>query len=124
MRKGYQRIYKMDRIKQNQALSSVLKHQIELQQPTESSDGEGGSHKGWVTVETTWASIDPINAKQRTYYNSLSTEVSHYVKIRGNVRCLDTYQVKFGERILEILTVEDIQERDILKVLICKERSR
>ena len=122
--KGYKRKYGFDRIRENHAMSSDLRHQIVLQSCTNTRDGEGGFIEGWKTESTTWASISPITAKQRDYYNSLSTEITHIVKIRGDVSCLDTYQIKFGDRIFEILTVENIQERDVLKILVCKERSR
>lgn len=122
--KGYQRSYGFDRIRKDHALSSELRHQVELQIPSNSADGEGGFFDGWVTKTTTWASVSPISAKQRDYYISLSTEITHTIKIRGDVDCLDTYQVKYGDRCFEILTVENIQERDVLKILVCKERSR
>lgn len=121
---GYKRSYGFDRIRENHALSSDLRHRIELQLSSTSRDGEGGFYDGWVTVTTTWASISPISAKQRDYYLAISAEVTHLIKIRGNVSCDSTHQVKFGERIFEILTVENIQERDTLKILVCKERSR
>lgn len=122
--KGYQRSYGFDRIRKNHALSSELRHEIILQSPNSIRDGEGGFHDGWATVTTTWASISPITAKQRDYYNSLSTEITHIIKIRGDVACLDAYQVLFGTRVFELLTVENIQERNQLKILTCKERSR
>jgi len=121
---GYERLYGFDRIRKNSAFSSELRHQIELQLSSTSRDGEGGFYDGWVTVNTVWASVNPISAKQRTYYNSISTEITHVIKIRGEVECLETYQVKFGDRLFEILTVENIQENDVQKILVCKERSR
>jgi len=124
MSKGYKRIYKFDRIQQNQALSSVLRHQVDFQYKANTNDGEGGRLEGWISRGVTWASVDPITAKQRNYYNSLSTEVTHIVKIRGDVICSDTDRLVFGERIFEILTIENIQERDILKMVTCNERSR
>jgi len=124
MAKGYKQIYKFDRTKNNQALSSVLRHRITIEQPANSSDGEGGMVAGWVKVGVTWASVDPISAKQKTDFSSISTEITHLVKVRGNVICKDTYQLQFDGRTFEILTVENIQERDILKIIMCKERSR
>ena len=121
---GYERLYGFDRVRKNNALSSDLRHQVLLQLPATSSDGEGGFFDGWVTKTTTWASISPITAKQRDSYKSLSAEITHMIKIRGEVDCDTTYQVKFDDRVFEILTVENIQERDMLKILMCKERSR
>lgn len=105
-------------------MSSDLRHQIEIQSLTSASDGAGGFTDIWETTITTWASISPISAKQRDYYNSLSTEITHIIKIRGDVDCRDTYKIKYDNREFEILTVENIQERDLLKIITCKERSR
>ncbi len=121
---GYKRSYGFDRIRKDHAFSSELRHQITLKTSASTTDGEGGFVDGWTTVGTTWASVSPITAKQRDYYNSLSTEITHLIKIRGDVTCLDTYQITFDSRIFEVLTVENIQERDIVKIVFCKERSR
>lgn len=116
--------YNTRRIRKNKSLASDMIHKIFFQSYQPSEDGEGGFVDAWVDVKVTWASINPIRAHQRTMYKSISTDTTHIVEIRGNVPCNDTQQIRYGERVFEILTVEDIQERSITKIVTCKELSR
>lgn len=116
--------FKMYKRPKRKYLSSTMYHQIWFQDYGSSPDGEGGVIDGWVDKTQTWASINPIKASQKDDYQSISTEVTHTIKIRGNVNCNDEQRIRYGERHFEILTVENILEKDTMKIVTCKEVSR
>jgi len=116
--------YQIQRKNERKSLASDLRHLINIQSYQPSSDGEGGMFDAWGTVKTTYAAINPIRANQRQDYDSISSDVTHIVKVRGNIACNAEQRILFGVRSFEVLTVEDIQERDIVKIITCKELSR
>lgn len=63
-----------------------------------------------------------MSAKQVLEYKSVNVEASHLIKIRGEIAVSELNRVVVGSRIFEILNVEDIQERGIVKWISCKER--
>lgn len=105
-------------------LATQLRHRVTIQNYTPTSDGEGGKIDAWTDVRTVWAGVNPIRAAERNDYDSLNEEVTHAVRFRGNIDINSTQRIKHGSRYLEVKTVENIQERDVLKVVTCRELSR
>jgi len=102
-------------------LASRLRHRVYIQTSTTTADGEGGHSQAWVDDRAVWASVDPIQARQRQEYASVSVEATHLVRVRGDQTVSEENRIRFGTRYLEILTVENIQERGIVKVITCRE---
>lgn len=114
----------MPRIRKGRSLASDLRHLVTIQTYSPIPDGEGGQLDQWINTTTTWAGVNPIKGDHREDYASISAEVTHLIKIRGNVEVNDTQRIYWDNRIFDIHTVENVQERDIFKVLICEEKSR
>lgn len=95
---------------------------VYVQTLTRSSDGEGGFTQSWTTGRMLPAAISPIQARQQFENRSVGVDATHLIKIRG-LEDIDEKNDRFlfGSRVFEILTVENIQERDIVKVITCKE---
>lgn len=105
------------------SLSTNKRHLIWVERRTQVEDGEGGYDSGWArtTGVQIWASVAPIKAIERTEYQTVDVKATDLVRVDGYVDVLEKDRVRFGTRILEILTVENIQERDIVKVCTCQE---
>ena len=101
--------------------ATSLRHQVYIQTVTTASDGEGGHTQAWTDDRVVWASVDPIQARQRLEYASISVEATHLVRVRGEETISEESRIRFGSRYFEILTVENIQERGVLKVITCRE---
>jgi SPP1 family predicted phage head-tail adaptor len=106
------------------SLATEARHRITLQQKQSTTDGEGGFDGNWTDVKTVWASISPIKAIQQFMYKSVNMDGTHLIRVRGLEVVAGWNRVKFGTRVFEILTVENIQERNFEKVLTCKERTK
>ena len=102
-------------------LASEANHLVWIQTSVRVADGEGGQTKAWTDTLQTWASVSPIQARQRFEYESVNVHATHLLRIRGAVTVTEKNRVRFGSRYFEILTVENIRERSIVQVLTCKE---
>jgi head-tail adaptor len=101
--------------------ATVMRHYVEIQSATRASDAEGGVSNTWATSSYTFASIDPIQARQQYLYNSVNVDATHLIKMRGGVTIDEKNRIKWNIRIFEILTIEDINEMGIIKVITTKE---
>ena len=99
-----------------------------IQEVTKVSDGEGGFVPSWANAHVNPHSMAllTLTAKQVFEYKSINVEASHLIKIRGEIEVSELNRVVITqnnkERIFEILDVEDIQERGIVKWIFTKER--
>ncbi len=105
-------------------LATRARHQVYIQARTVVRDEEGGFRDGWANTTSTpiWAEIAPIQARQQAEYKSINVDATHLVRIDGLLQVAEKDRVTFGGRIFEVLTVENLQERNVEKVLTCLER--
>jgi len=112
----------MDR-QNKKTLSSVLRHRVDIQTATRSSDSEGGVSTSWATVTAgVPASVDPIQARQQFQNRSVNVDATHIIKMRADVSLVETQQILWGSRVFEILTVENITEISEMYYITTKER--
>lgn len=106
------------------SLSTECRHYGFIQSAGKVDDGRGGFIDGWVNTHQNAHSMAllPMTAKQVLEYKSVNVEASHLIKIRGEIEVSELNRVVIDSREFEILTVEDIQERGIVKWIECKER--
>jgi SPP1 family predicted phage head-tail adaptor len=102
--------------------ASEMRHYIDIQAQTSTTDEEGGFTESWSDAYTNiCAAIYPIKAQQLFEYKSIKVDATHIIKIRGAETIENGNRIVFGTRYFEVLTVENIQERGIEKVVTCKE---
>jgi SPP1 family predicted phage head-tail adaptor len=102
--------------------ASEFRHYITIQQVGNTTDGDGGFTDNWSDLSSVWAAIYPIRAQQLFQYKSINVDATHIIKVRGETTILEENRIMWGSRIFEILTIENIQERGIEKVITCKEQ--
>jgi len=107
------------------SLATELRHYITVQYLSKLSDGEGGYVESWYDRKNIAAAIYPIRADQLFEYRSINVEATHIIKIRGKIDLTEVDRIYWDvkEKTFEILTIENIQEQDWVKVITCKERS-
>jgi len=104
------------------SLASRQHHYITIQTRTRTADGEGGFTETWADGDTIPAAIYPIQARQQFEYDTINVHATHRIEVRGLVSVSETAnRIKYGTRYFEILTVENIQERDVVNVITCNE---
>jgi len=95
-----------------------------IQQASTIDDGRGGETVTWVNAHAQphAFAVLPLSARQVMEYKSINVEATHMIKIRGEISVSKLNRISFNSRVFEILTVENLQERGIIKILTCKER--
>lgn len=98
-----------------------LRHIVYLQSPTNTQNSYGEQTQTWATYSTVWASIEPLEGRELLHAQQISEEINSLVKIRYNSTVASEHRALFGTRTLEIKDIINVQERNILQKLYCKE---
>lgn len=87
-----------------------LRHRITIEQQTQSKNAIDEVVLSWSTFCTVWAAIEP--ATGRSYYaaNQFESKVDGRVRIRYRNDIEPTMRIKFGDRILSIVSIVHPQE--------------
>jgi SPP1 family predicted phage head-tail adaptor len=102
--------------------STEFRHRVAIQTRGLTGSGLTGFAETYTTARTVWASVNPIKAAQQFDYRSVGVDATHVIKINGRTTINEkTDRLLYGTRTFEILTVENIQERGIVKIVTCKE---
>ena len=87
-----------------------LKHRIVIEQQAQTKNAIDEIILTWSTFCTVWAAIEP--ATGQTYYaaNQLESKVDGRVRIRYRDDIEPTMRIKFGDRILNIISIVHPQQ--------------
>jgi SPP1 family predicted phage head-tail adaptor len=90
--------------------AGMLRHRVEIHSIKEVPDGGGGFIDEWQTDATVWAQIKPVSGVESLVGMQLQDSVTHDIIMR--YRQLKAKQrIKFGDRLFNIQSVIDIEER-------------
>ena len=107
-----------------------LRQRVKIQKQTNTINSTGDSVYTYTDVDTVWAKVVPIRARERTEQSGLSADMSHKVTIRhfrdpaGNSLTSNHRLVlidKAGNRTLDINSTADICEKGIADEILCTE---
>jgi len=98
-----------------------LRHRIDIENQSLSSDGQGGSSRAWATRATVWSSIKPLRSEERFYNEQLKLQTTHEILLRYRDDVVSTDRIKYGSRYFEIVSIKNIDEGGRLLVLLAKE---
>ncbi|GJQ40299.1 MAG: hypothetical protein JETCAE02_27110 [Anaerolineaceae bacterium] len=85
----------------------------------------GGTTFAWQTYATRWARIDTMSGGESPVGAGVASETTHTVTMRYDSSLSVTVprdRVLFGSRVLDVVTVNRIEQRPIQIVLTCQER--
>jgi SPP1 family predicted phage head-tail adaptor len=99
-----------------------LQHRLVLEAPVTTADGLGGHVVSWVEVATVDALVEPRAQSSRFGADQTREETTHRVILRHRPDVASGARMRFGERILEILTVHDPDESG--RYLVCRTREK
>jgi SPP1 family predicted phage head-tail adaptor len=102
-----------------------LRHSIQVQKPRMAEPDTFGSSvvpANWDTVRTCFARIYTAGGRETNQAAQIVSEVSHVVKTRWKSTVIKAgYRVVFGNRIMTVQYVENVEERDRVLLLYCLE---
>jgi SPP1 family predicted phage head-tail adaptor len=99
-----------------------LRHRLEIQEQRSVRDEWGNQVSEWFTVATAWAAIEPIRGEEYWAAGAQQGETIHRVTMRYVPGVTPKHRLLFGDRILEIESTLNLEERSRLLELLCKER--
>ena len=107
--------------------SGSLRHWVTLQSPGGSKDSVGERTTVWADVFSCWANVSPVSTSERHVAGQAHSDISHRVTLRWATELSAlhaSWRVLFGERILTIEGIRNIDERDRVIELVCTEGIR
>lgn len=106
------------------SLSSQCRHYCDILERDYVDDNQGGTQELWALVsENVPMSITPLNVRRKEEYRTFNVDASHEIKLRGEITLVeDNNRITYNNRVFEVKTIEDVQERGIELITICLER--
>ena len=88
-----------------------LRQRIIIQKPVRTKNAMGEEYDEWTTWVTVWSSIEPSSGKDYFEAKQANSEVDGKVVIRYLTGLKPTFRIKYGQRILQIISIVQPQER-------------
>jgi len=93
-----------------------------LKEPTHTSDGMGANTTTWGTVEVFWGSVEPLRGREWIASGLENSEVSGKIVRRYKSGITPDMIVAFGSRTFQIVSVINVDERNIEQQLMVTEK--
>jgi SPP1 family predicted phage head-tail adaptor len=74
-----------------------------------------------TTDSTRWGSIEPISGRERIVAGQQVPEATHLIRMRYNTAVTPSDQLWYGSRVFEIMSVVNLDERNVVLECMCKE---
>ena len=98
-----------------------LRHRITIQKSLSSRDSFGADVPDWEDVATVWASVEPLSGREFFAAKQINAEISTKITLRYLTGVQSEMRIVFKDRVFNIITVINSEERNISLVLMCKE---
>lgn len=100
----------------------ILRHRITIQEERDGGKNRFNEQiKTWEDIATVWASIEPISGREYWAGQQVQSEITHRIRIRYRPGIKPAMRVLYQNRLFEIESVIDYQERHEFLQLMCKE---
>ena len=105
----------MLRRRSKKSIATVCRNYVQIQEVSSIRDSGGGRVETWSDVNgysSVPAAIWPISSKRTAEMRSFNVRATHTIVFRGDITINVKNRIKFGTRIFDIHTADDIQTRD------------
>ncbi len=98
-----------------------LRYKVELQSATNSSDGAGGYTSSFNTIASLFADIRPSSGDESYRQGKVQDKTTHKIYIRHRNDVKTNYRISYDQRIFNIKSILNIDERNRFIELTCTE---
>jgi SPP1 family predicted phage head-tail adaptor len=98
-----------------------LRQRVKIQELARVEDGYGGYAEAWRDVAAAWAAVEPLRGSERYAAQQVQAELTHRVVMRYRPGVRPQMRLVYGDRVLEIAAVIDMEERHKWLELLCTE---
>jgi SPP1 family predicted phage head-tail adaptor len=89
----------------------ALNRRLVLEAQDETADGAGGVVRGYETVATLWAAVEPISARGDVVAAQPGAMVTHRIVIRYSADITTRHRFRDGARVFRIVTIRERGKR-------------
>ena len=90
----------------------AYRQRLYVQQEAPVADTAGGSTMAWNTINTVWASIEPITGWERLQAGKLRSAITHRIRMRYDNTITPDMRFVLGSRVFNIRAVINVEERN------------
>ena len=98
-----------------------LRHLIIIEESMVSRDSFGAEVCEWIQFAKVWAEVSPVSGREFAFLKQVNAEVTTKITIRYLAGLTTEMRVLFGDRIFEIESVINPEEKSISLLLMCRE---
>jgi SPP1 family predicted phage head-tail adaptor len=98
-----------------------LRHRVTLQRLVLTQGASGDLAQTWEDVTTVWGAVEPLSGREYWQAQQVAAETSIRVRLRYLAGVEQKMRVLYGTRVLEILSIVDLDERHRELQLMCRE---
>lgn len=103
-----------------------LNRRVTIQKPDSVLDDYGQPSIGWANIATIWANIKPVGGREKMRAMAMEATLTHTVMVRYRSDLLpeidaDAWRIVYGQKILEISSALDFEDRRKYIVFDCIE---
>lgn len=101
-----------------------LRHRVVIESATEAANATGELIPIWSALATRWASVEPLQGRERFAAQQAQPETDHRIRLRYDTALAGLkpkMRAKFGTRVFDILAVLNLGERKREFELLCRE---
>ncbi|WP_164906074.1 phage head closure protein [Gudongella oleilytica] len=98
-----------------------LRQRIVIEESIAGRDSFGAETSGWIQFAKVWADVAPVSGREFLAFKQINAEISTKVTIRYLAGVTTEMRVLFKDRIFEINSIINIEEKNVSLLLMCKE---
>ena len=98
-----------------------MRHRVTIQSPSSTQDSYGQPTVTWTDAATVWARIETLAAREAEVAQRIYPTAEHKVTMRYRSGVTSDCRLKFGNRYLNVLSVQNPEQRNVDLVAICGE---
>lgn len=97
------------------------RHRVHLQSKSATRNSYGEETLSWVTEASVWCSIEPLTGREYFQAQQVQSQVTHKIMLRYYKGLRPDWRILFGTRTFNIVSVINVEERNIEMVLMATE---
>lgn len=104
--------------------AGLIRQRITIESATEAANATGELIPTWSALATRWASVEPLQGRERFAAQQVQPETDHRIRLRYDTALTGLkpkMRVKFETRVFDVLAVLNLEERNREFELLCRE---
>lgn len=98
-----------------------LRHRIVIEESIAGRDSFGAEVSEWSQFAKVWADVSPVSGREFIAFKQINAEITTKVTIRYTAGVTTEMRVLFDNRIFEITSIINPEEKNVSLLLMCKE---